>query len=121
MGQIKKRYRIFHLDAFNASIPRKGQMKKYQFYVYIMTNDNNRVLYIGITNNIRQRVIEHREGVHKGFTYLYNVTKLVYVERFKYVNNAILREKQLKEWRRAWKNELVNASNPDWHDLFPTL
>ena len=88
-----------------------------QYYVYIMTNKGNRVLYTGVTSDLRRRVYEHKEKLTKGFTERYNVNKLVYYEICRDVNNAILREKQIKGGSRAKKMELVNRMNPDWHDL----
>ena len=92
-----------------------------QYYVYIMTNKGNRVLYTGVTNNLIRRVYEHREKLIKGFTKRYNVNKLVYYEICRDVKNAILREKQIKGGSRAKKIELVNKMNPDWRDLFHSL
>ena len=87
------------------------------YYVYILTNENNNVMYIGVTNNIRRRVYEHKTGVYEGFTKKYRVHKLVYVENCHDVKNAIARERQLKHWGRAKKNELVERVNPDWKEI----
>ena len=87
------------------------------YYVYILTNDNNTVMYIGITNNIRRRVYEHKTGVFEGFTKKYRVHKLVYCEKCHNVNDAIAREKQLKNWSRTKKNALVESVNPDWKEI----
>ena len=92
-----------------------------QYYVYIMTNKANRVLYTGVTSDLRRRIYEHKEKLAKGFTARYNVNKLVYYEVCRDVNNAILREKQIKGGSRAKKLELVNSMNPDWQDLFDNL
>ena len=92
-----------------------------QYYVYIMTNKGNRVLYTGVTNNLIRRVYEHREKLIKGFTKRYNVNNLVYYESCGDVESAILREKQIKGGSRAKKMELVNRMNPDWRDLFHSL
>jgi len=86
------------------------------FYVYIMAS-KSRVLYIGITNNLRRRVWEHKNGLCSGFTRDYKVHRLVYLERFQYVKNAIYREKQLKGWLRKRKVELIETANPTWEDL----
>ncbi|MEW6054230.1 MAG: GIY-YIG nuclease family protein [Nitrospirota bacterium] len=91
------------------------------FYVYIMSNKNNSVLYTGMTNNLKKRVFEHREKVIKGFTRNYNVTKLVYYEVFMDSLNAIQREKQIKGGSRKKKFELVNSVNPGWKDLYDEL
>ena len=92
-----------------------------QFFVYIMTNNNNSVLYAGITNNIIRRVTEHREGITAGFTGKYRITKLVYYELAPTAEIAILREKQIKAGRRKKKEELINAFNPEWCDLSDKL
>ena len=96
-------------------------MRAYLFYVYMLTTGNNRVLYIGVTNDVKRRVRQHREHVNHGFTYKYNVEKLVYFESFQYINDAIRREKQLKEWKREWKENLIKRNNPEWTDLYETL
>ena len=87
------------------------------YYVYILANWNDSVLYIGVTSNLQRRLAEHRGHVVKGFTDLYNVTKLVYFESTTDVRAAIEREKQLKKWRREKKNALVETMNPQWCDL----
>jgi len=86
------------------------------FYVYIMAS-KSRVLYIGITNSLRRRVWEHKNGLCSGFTRDYKIHRLVYFERFQYVKNAICREKQLKGWLRKRKVELIETANPTWEDL----
>jgi len=86
------------------------------YYVYIMTNQS-RTLYVGLTNNIRRRVREHKDGLIEGFTHRYNIDTLVYVESFGDVESAIEREKQIKQWSRAKKSRLINRDNPDWLDL----
>ena len=91
------------------------------YYVYIMTNWNNEVLYIGVTNNIARRVYEHKEQLADGFTKKYNVNKLVYVESCEDVRDAITREKQLKGGSRKKKIDLISADNPQWSDLSETL
>ena len=86
-------------------------------FMYILTNDNNRVMYIGVTNDLRRRMYEHKSGVVDGFTKKYNVHKLVYFENGPDIKAAIEREKQLKGWTRAKKNALVESFNPKWEDL----
>lgn len=86
-------------------------------YVYFMTNRTNEVLYIGVTSNLIRRVAEHQLGVTGGFTHRYRCQKLVYYESGEDISAAIVREKQLKEWHRAWKNRLVAEQNPYWRDL----
>ena len=88
-----------------------------EYFVYMLTNKYHNVLYIGFTNNIRRRVYEHKLKLVDGFTSKYNCTILVWYELFADVNLAIAREKQLKTWQRAWKNNLIKKHNPDWHDL----
>jgi len=92
-------------------------MKKYNFYVYIITNKKDGVLYIGVTNNISRRIYEHKNKLFEGFSSKYKLTKLVYCEKFQYVEDAIIREKQLKAWKRQWKINLINESNEEWKDL----
>ena len=87
------------------------------YYVYILTNEKNTVMYIGITNDVRRRVYEHKTGVFEGFTKKYQVHKLVYVECYHDVKDAIAREKQLKGWTRKRKNELVEKVNPEWKEI----
>jgi len=96
-------------------------MTPLKFFVYIMANENNRVLYIGVTNDIRNRVREHRSHLNHGFTYKYNLNKLVHFESFDYIDAAIRREKQLKEWKREWKENLIKRNNPGLKDLFENL
>lgn len=86
-------------------------------YVYFMTNNSNKVLYIGVTSDLTKRVMQHKNHVYEGFTEKYNCTKLVYFEECNDINSEIRREKQLKNWHRDWKNNLVNQSNKDWNDL----
>jgi len=86
-------------------------------YIYFLSNQHNNVLYVGVTNNLRRRVAEHKAKINKGFTYKYNCDKVVYFEIFESIVDAISREKQLKNWKREWKNELINGMNPSWKDL----
>ena len=90
-------------------------MKSY--YVYIMSNKTNSTIYIGVTSDIYKRANEHNDNVIDGFTKLYNVHKLVYVEEYNSVEDALNREKQLKKWRREKKEKLINSLNPQWKDL----
>jgi putative endonuclease len=92
-----------------------------QYYVYIMTNPKNTVLYIGVTNNLIRRIYEHKEKLVGGFTKKYNVTKLVYYEVLKDIENAISREKQLKAGTRQKKIDLINRMNRGWRDLYGEL
>ena len=87
-------------------------------YVYFMTNKSNSALYIGVTSDLPKRVWEHKNKIFSdSFTGKYNCTKLVYYEETANIEDAIKREKQLKEWQRKWKNELIETSNPKWKDL----
>ena len=95
-------------------------MNKY-YYVYILTNKNNKVLYTGVTSNLLKRVDEHRRKVIKGFTSKYNVNKLVYYEETQDIKGAILREKQIKGYVRSKKIKLIESRNPNWEDLLEKL
>lgn len=87
--------------------------------VYILASRKNGTLYIGVTSDLCNRISQHKDGNIPGFSQMYNVTILVWLQNFNNMEDAIKREKQLKEWKRSWKLELIEASNPDWHDLFP--
>ena len=87
------------------------------YFVYVLTNWSDSVLYIGVTGNLERRLYEHRNGLVDGFTKKYNVHKLVYFEYTSDVYSAISREKQLKKWSRKKKNELIERMNPEWVDL----
>jgi putative endonuclease len=82
-----------------------------------MASKRNGTLYIGVTNNLLRRVIEHKEKIAKGFSAKSNVGKLVYFETFKYVNDAIKRESNIKAWQRKWKLKLIEENNIEWKDL----
>ena len=94
--------------------------RDYQFFVYILSS-RSRTLYIGITRHLRARVLQHREKKPGSFTARYQISRLVYFERFHYVLNAIGREKELKDWNRARKIELIDSTNPTWEDLAEDL
>ena len=94
---------------------------KHFFYVYIMTNFVNEVLYTGVTNDLKRRVTEHKERKGKSLTSRYNTTKLVYFEAFEDAYSAIAREKQIKGGSRQKKIDLINKMNPEWKDLFDEL
>jgi putative endonuclease len=91
------------------------------YYVYILTSVNRKVMYVGVTNNLENRVAEHRSGKGGEFTRRYRVSTLVHAEEYQYVEDAIAREKELKGWRRSKKNALVEATNPSWADLLETM
>ena len=87
------------------------------YYVYIITNKENKVLYTGVTNNLERRIYEHKNKIIIGFTSKYNVNKLVYFEGTNDVNEAICREKEIKGWRRSKKIALIESVNPTWNEL----
>lgn len=91
-------------------------MKSY--WLYIMASSRNGTLYVGVTSNLPRRVYEHKEKLLEGFTKKYSIDKLVYAEEFKYINDAIYREKCIKKWNRAWKIKLIEKQNTDWNDLY---
>jgi putative endonuclease len=93
--------------------------KEKYYYVYILASKRNGTLYIGVTNNVLNRNWQHKIKQNKrSFTARYNVDKLVYYETFTNIRAAIAREKQLKNWKRQWKIELIEKENPTWRDLF---
>ncbi len=96
-------------------------MNTNQYYVYIMASKKNGTLYIGVTNNIVRRVYEHRNGLIEGFTNKYGVKILVYYEVHSEINEALIREKQLKKWNRQWKIDLIEKENKDWQDLYESI
>ncbi|OGW81036.1 MAG: hypothetical protein A3G33_07655 [Omnitrophica bacterium RIFCSPLOWO2_12_FULL_44_17] len=91
------------------------------YFVYILASKKNGTLYIGVTSELKKRMYEHKEKLLEGFTKKYSIGKLVYYEQTEDVNGAILREKQLKKWRRDWKIQLIEEKNPDWDDLYCDL
>ena len=91
------------------------------YYVYIMTNKPKGVLYIGVTNDLVRRVYEHKHHLVKGFTDRYNLGKLVWFEQADEIYSAIAKEKQLKNWHRQWKINLIEQANPSWQDLYLTI
>jgi putative endonuclease len=88
-----------------------------RYYVYLLTNKNDRVMYVGVTSNLERRVYEHKAKMIPGFTEKYNVNKLVHFEETGDVRAAIAREREIKKWRREKKDALVVAANPAWNDL----
>ena len=91
------------------------------FYVYILASGRNGTLYIGSTDSLVRRVSEHREELTPGFTSRYGVKMLVWYETFDTRDDAFRRERQMKVWRRAWKIELIEKTNPGWRDLYPEI
>lgn len=91
--------------------------RKFIYYVYILTNKNNTTFYIGVTNSIAKRLFEHKFGLLEGFTKKYKVKKLVYLEEYNDIKEAIAREKQLKNWHRDWKINFIKKVNPEFNDM----
>jgi putative endonuclease len=115
---------LCHAELVSASILPQLYFKKipmpkieHKYYVYILSNNKNGTLYIGMTNDIERRIYEHKNGLVEGFIKRYGLSKLVFCEFYKYVNDAIKREKQLKNWHRQWKINLIEENNPNWDDL----
>lgn len=96
-------------------------MVEKQFYVYILASRPNGAVYIGVTSNLIQRIAQHRDGLIEGHTKKYAIKTLVYYEVHENAESAILREKRLKKWTRAMKNDLIVSGNPRWDDLYPAL
>lgn len=90
-------------------------------YTYILSNTNRTVLYIGVTSELKSRLIQHKNGTGSAFTRKYNIHDLIYFEEFSDINQAIAREKQLKNWHKDWKFNLIKYINPEMKDLFPQL
>ena len=91
------------------------------YYVYILASKKNGTLYVGVTNDLKERVYQHKNNLVEGFTKRYRVYSLVYFESTNDVRSAIQREKNLKAWQRAWKIRLIEETNPDWKDLYEDL
>lgn len=89
--------------------------------IYIITNQHNTTLYIGVTSNLLHRIYQHKNKLANGFSSKYNLNKLVYFELFEDMENAIYRERRLKKWNRDWKNRLISELNPSWADLYFSL
>jgi len=97
------------------------KMQEKTYYIYILASQKNGTLYTGVTNNLLERINQHKNKVIKGFTEKYNVNQLVYYEVFHDIHAALNREKQLKTWKRAWKLKLIEDFNPGWRDLYGDL
>ncbi|MBP5438854.1 MAG: GIY-YIG nuclease family protein [Treponema sp.] len=91
------------------------------YYVYILSNYTNSTLYIGVTNDLKRRIYEHKNKLISGFSSKYNVNKLVYFEETTDIKSAIQRERNLKKWKREWKDELIKKNNPSFYDLSKEL
>ena len=92
-----------------------------QYFVYILASKKNGTIYIGVTSDLIKRIYEHKHDLVEGFTQRYAVHDLVYFEVTESIESAIMREKQLKKWNRAWKINLIEKDNPAWKDLYPEL
>jgi putative endonuclease len=92
-----------------------------EYWVYILASRIGGTLYIGVTNDLVRRVYQHREKFVRGFTKKYQVHRLVYFEQFSTAEAAIEREKRLKKWKRSWKIELIEKTNPNWDDVYPVI
>jgi len=100
-------------------VKNKKMSQEYIYYVYILSSKRNGTLYIGVTNDLFNRSFQHKLKQNPdSFTAKYNVNKLVYFEEYQYIQDAILRETQLKKWNRQWKIRLIEENNPTWRDLF---
>ncbi|OYY93965.1 MAG: excinuclease ABC subunit C [Hydrogenophilales bacterium 28-61-23] len=95
--------------------------REHRYFVYLLTNWNNKVMYVGMTNDLMRRVYEHKTKAVQGFTEKYNVNRLVYFEETSDVHAAISREKEIKKWRREKKDALVIQANPEWRDLSESI
>lgn len=91
------------------------------YFVYILASKRNGTLYVGVTDNLKRRVWEHRNEIIKGFTKEYGVHMLIYYEQYNDINEAIIREKRIKKWKRHWKIKLINTMNCSWIDLYDSI
>ncbi|WP_211251243.1 GIY-YIG nuclease family protein [Deefgea rivuli] len=89
--------------------------------VYLLCNQRNGTLYVGVTSNLVQRIWQHKEGLAEGFSKKYSLKTLIWYEQHATMESAIAREKAIKEWKRAWKLTLIEKMNPDWRDLYPDI
>lgn len=103
-----------------AGIQEKTGMNK-QPAVYILASRRNGSLYVGVTSNLGKRIWEHRNNMTEGFTKRYEIHRLVWYEIHETMESAILREKRMKDWKRAWKLDLIEKFNPEWRDLYETI
>ena len=91
------------------------------YYVYLLASRRKGTVYVGVTNDLAKRVWQHKQGLVEGFTKRYGVRTLVWYEQTESIEAAIVREKQIKNWNRDWKIELIEASNPEWKDLYEQI
>jgi len=108
-------------DAYVKLYYASTSMMEKHFFVYVLASRRNGTLYIGVTSDILRRVWEHRSKAVPGFTATYGVTRLVYFEVHENAESAILREKRMKKWRRSWKVDLIESTNPTWRDLYAEI
>ena len=94
---------------------------KEHFYIYMLASEERGTIYIGVTSDLIKRIGEHKSKTIKGFTKRYDVTQLVYYEVHDSSESALMREKQIKEWKRQWKINLIEEENPHWHDLYDRI
>jgi len=99
------------------NLQRKMKGNNHQYYIYILSNKKNGTLYIGVSKDLESRIFEHKNKQVKGFTSRYGLDKLLYFEQFQFIDDAIKREKQLKNWSRQWKIDLIEKDNIEWNDL----
>lgn len=92
-----------------------------QYFVYIVASKRNGTIYIGVTGNLQKRIWEHKQKIVEGFTKKYDIDQLVYFEQTSDVRSALLRESQMKKWKREWKLRLIEEENPQWKDLYGDL
>ena len=92
-----------------------------QYFVYLLASKRNGTIYVGMTNNLIKRIYEHKNSLLEGFTSKYSVSNLVYYQIFYNVEDAIVREKQIKKWKRVWKINLIEENNPEWRDLYASI
>ena len=91
------------------------------YYVYLLASERNGTLYLGVTNDLVRRIYEHKNKIVRGFTQRYGVSRMVWFEIYDDPTSAIIREKDIKKWRRAWKMRLIEESNPQWVDLYDQI
>jgi putative endonuclease len=92
-----------------------------RFFVYILATRKDGPLYVGVTSNLQKRIYDHKSGAVRGYKKRFNIDRLVWFERHESAEAAIIKEKQLKRWRRQWKIELIESANPKWNDLYDAL
>lgn len=100
------------------SFRRKSESSMKNYYIYILASRRNGTLYIGVTNNLINRVWDHKNGLVDSFTKKYKINILVWFQATESIESAIQREKRLKEWKRKWKLKLIEEANPEWEDLY---